>query len=51
MPLFSELDTEWPELVRQIGAGGRIKDLTLAIDDKLNKKLEEEYGIIENIVG
>ena len=51
MPLFSELDLEWPELVRQIGAGGRIKNLTLAVDDKLNKKLEEEYGIIENVVG
>ena len=51
MPLFGDLEAEWPELVRQIGAGAGIKDLTQAIDEKLNKKLEEEYGIVENIVG
>ena len=50
MPLFSELEEEWYELVRQIAAGGKIKPLTSAIDEKLNKKLEEEYGIVEVVL-
>lgn len=50
MPLFSELEEEWHELVQQIAAGGKIKPLTSAIDEKLNKKLEEEYGIVEVVL-
>ena len=51
MPLFSELDLEWPELVRKIASGGKIKDLTVPIDEKLNEKLQKEYGLIENVLG
>ena len=51
MPLFHELDLEWPELVRKIGSGGKIKELTVAVDEKLNQKLQKEYGIVENVLG
>ena len=51
MPLFNELDLEWPELVRKIGSGGKIKELTVAVDEKLNQKLQKEYGIVENVLG
>ena len=50
MPLFYELDLEWPQLVRGIASGGRIKDLTVPIDEKLNEKLQKEYGIVENVL-
>ena len=50
MPLFYELDLEWPQLVRGIASGGRIKDLTVPIDEELNEKLQKEYGIVENVL-
>ena len=50
MPLFSEMEDEWYDLVRQIAGGGKIKPLTTAIDEKLNKKLEEDYGIVEVVL-
>jgi len=50
MPLFNELDLEWPQLVRGIASGGSIKDLTVPIDEKLNEKLQKEYGIVENVL-
>ncbi len=45
MPLFSELEAEWPGLVRQIAEGNGIGELTAAIDEKLNTRLEAEYGL------
>ena len=45
MPLFSELEAEWPGLVRQIAEGNGIGKLTAAIDEKLNTRLEAEYGL------
>ena len=45
MPLFRELEEMWPELLRQIGEGGSVEELTGETDEILNTKLEETYGI------
>ena len=45
MPLFSDLLEMWPGLLEQIGSGKGVKKLTTQADEKLNRKLEETYGI------
>lgn len=45
MPLFDELEEEWPQMLRQIAQGGKVKQLSSAINEKLNQELEEKYGI------
>ena len=47
MPLFTDLEEKWPELVRQIAEGGKIKALTQELDALLNTRLSEEFGITQ----
>ena len=45
MELYPQLEEAWPELLREIGEGAKIKSITGSLEKDLNKKLEDEYGI------
>ena len=45
MELYPELDQAWPQLLRDLADGAKIKRTTKNLENKLNQKLEEEYGI------
>ena len=45
MELYPELDQAWPQLLRDLGDGAKIKRTMRNLEKDLNEKLEEEYGI------
>ena len=45
MELFDQLEEEWPEMIRMIADGKKIKSVMKEENRKLNTALEERYGI------
>ena len=45
MELYSGLDQAWPQFLRDLADGAKIKAATEDLEEELNEKLEEEYGI------
>ena len=45
MELYPELDQAWPQLLRDLADGAKIKGAVKDLEEELNEKLEEEYGI------
>lgn len=45
MELFSSLEADWPELIRKIAEGGKVKSILKEENEKLNTELEESFGI------
>ena len=47
MELYLQLDRAWPEMIRAIGNGEKIKTVTTQLAEELNTQLREQYGIQE----
>ena len=45
MELFPSLEADWPELIRKIADGGKVKSILKEENEKLNTELEESFGI------
>ena len=45
MELYPELDQAWPQLLRDLADGVKIKRAARNLEEELNEKLVEEYGI------
>lgn len=45
MELYSGLDQAWPQFLRDLADGAKIKAATEDLEEELNEKLEEECGI------
>jgi hypothetical protein len=45
MELFPSLEADWPELIRMIADGGKVKSILKEENEKLNTELEESFGI------
>ena len=45
MELFPRFEEAWPQMIRDIADGVKVKKVTSALEEELNNALEEEYGI------
>ena len=47
MELYPQLEEAWPQVLQEIADGAKLKSILTDLQDELNEKLEEEYGIKE----
>lgn len=45
MELYPDLEQAWPQMLRELADGARIKKVMKRLGNELNERLEEEYGI------